>query len=323
MKFIVYDTGNVSLRVSNKEIVQQGNVIIYKYPWSLYSQPIMRKLCHFHLSPKFNGRIKLPLKSIWFGRIFREIEVGSIIVLSAHFYSLIDSDLADKLRRKYKCKIVFSFSDKYDYFKKNYKNFPSMEVIKDSYDAVITYNTIDSMNYDLIETRPQIPNYGIVRENSTLKSSDVFYVGQNKNRIDRIHDIYKKLEAADINCEFFVTNVPLEKQLKNSKIHYNEPISYCTVLQYIKNTKCILNIIQDHGAGITLRDFEALGNDKLMLTDNYPLANAPFYDQSQVIWIDDLPNRIKDIKKGYSKHNTAMDSYNFDNWYKWIENILV
>jgi hypothetical protein len=57
---------------------------------------------------------------------------------------------------------------------------------------------------------------------------------------------------------------------------------YLKVLQYVKKTKCILEILQKETESETLRVFEAIFFDKKLITSNKNIRNRGYYDPQKI-----------------------------------------
>ena len=319
MKFIYFNQKYYS---DVPEMIDDKIVTIPE-PWLIYNNSLFRKICHVWLSPRLNSCINIPLKSIWIHNIItklfdRKDEV--CIIVNAHFYPLFYGGLI-KHARKYFDRVffVFIFSDRINMFQKLYKGFPDIEKLKKEFDLVITYNVSDAKEYNLILDRPCFPKYNYKLEVRDEYSSDVFFVGKSKERLKKIYGIYDKCVEHGLNCSFFITDVPFEKQRLDTNIIFNVPISYEEVLLRSYNTKCILNIIQDGGAGVTLRDYETILLKKIELTDNTALEVTGLYDSKQIIWLDEFEDRWEDIVSGFQGTERLVQKFSQEEWYKWIE----
>lgn len=100
-------------------------------------------------------------------------------------------------------------------------------------------------------------------------------------------------------------------------------MDYKSVLSHIKQTKCIVNLIQKGSSGITMRDYEAIGNGKLMITNNELISKTELYDEKQIIWINELETQIDRIRKGYNPRHNIAQQYDEEHFYKWIQEISI
>lgn len=295
-------------------------------PWLIFKTWFFRGLCHVWLSSRLDNYFSLPLKKIWINAILsktfnRNDEV--CIIINAHFFPLFYGGIIECARKYFKdSKFVFVFSDKVKMFQFLYKHFPDIELLKQEFDLVVTYNTDDVDKYGLVLDRPCFPQYNYSLEKKDDYSSDVFFVGKCKDRLDKIYKIYDKCNQYGLKCSFFISEVPLDKQRLNTGIIFNKPISYEEVIIRSYNTNCILNIIQEGGSGVTLRDYETFILGKLALTDNKALEITGLYNPQQIIWLDEIDNRWRDIKRGFQGRNHFSKEFSQIEWFKWIKKQL-
>ena len=313
---------------SNKPSLESGGTVQFiPEPWLFYNNKALRFFCHVNLSPKYNSRINLPFRKLWVKNIINHVFDRSddvVIIINAHFYHLFYSDIKYYSEKKYRSvKFVFIFSDKIEYFKKNYRDFPDIDYLKKEFDKVITYNTEDAVNYGIQLDRPCFPNYSKTLDSIDIYTSDVFFVGANKGRLNKLLEIYEICQNAGLKCDFYITDVEKKDQKYDDKIVYNQKIDYSEVLEKAKRTKCILNIIQSGGAGVTLRDYETISFNKLALTNNTALKETGLYSKEQIIWLDEITNRLDDIRNGYKGSNNLRNEYSQSKWFEWLCTILM
>lgn len=309
--------------LGNKEL---GNNIIsvVDMPWRFHKS-VLSKVCHFHLSSSVNSRVRLPFKRIWYKGILKKLpqNVASCIVINAHLYSFGDKHLLSYVRDNYpKCKIVFLFSDKYDYYIRTYKRFPSIEELRNEYDLVLSYNSMDCQKYNIEMIRPLMPEYSLIRNDDAIEDSDILFVGQNKGRLNDLIHIYEICTSAGLKCEFYISGVAPEDQVYPERIVYNQWMPYSEVLKRVKKTKCVVDLQQKGSSGITMREYEAFGNDKCLLTDNYFLQNTEFYFEDQIIWYRDFEKNLSKIKNEFYRSPFFYEHYNESQWYIWLEERL-
>ena len=112
------------------------------------------------------------------------------------------------------------------------------------------------------------------------KQSDLYYVGYLKGREKTIGEIYNKMMQARINCDFCVVDPDTEKQtLPNTGlILKHKAVPYEDVLQHVKSSNCILEILQKGQNAQTARYFEAVIYNKKLLTNYHGITELPFYN---------------------------------------------
>lgn len=326
MHFIRY-TGQIKNKIDRHGYFQyKDNIVeVISAPWDRYNNVIMRNVCHAHLSSSLNSKIDIPFKNIWYDCILGKVDKQEklCLLVNAHLYTLVNENFISFLRAKYKnCYIVLYFSDTYKYFCKNYRGFPSMAFLKSKLDFVLTYNVVDAKQYDLKLMRPAFPNYLSVKDNYDIVESDFFFVGQNKGRLNDLIKIYETCKKRNLVCDFYITGVNPDDFKYPEIIHYNTTLTYEEVLERVKKTKCVVNIVQSNTQGITMRDYEALGNGKMLLTNNYYLESMDFFNPRQVVWIDNLENEIDKMFNNLPKETVDISSYNEEGFYIWLNGII-
>ena len=256
-----------------------------------------RFLFKIHHSEKINNLIKLPFKSIW-ARCLLDKKTKSLItgipfnrlcfVFSGkRFDYLYFSSIY--LRKKYPgCFIIYSLTDKAELYEKRYKFF-CLDKIKKHADFVMSFNILDCEKYSLVHSLPILYDYSFVKQDQK-NAYDVVFVGREKGRMEIIKNVFLKLKQHSFNLHFCVlsdndcfNNVGYEGiRFLNEYIDYNE------VLRIDASSKAILNLLQDGSDGLTLRDFEAIGMNKVLITNSSYIKKTPFYYEPKVIILDDL-----------------------------------
>lgn len=89
---------------------------------------------------------------------------------------------------------------------------------------------------------------------NTLKY-DVYFVGNDKGRAERIFSFQLKLEKVGGKCKFIV----LKDKTSQKKYPYRKrSIKYETNISFLLQTKSVLEIVQNNQSGLTVRCIEAL-----------------------------------------------------------------
>lgn len=291
---------------------------------------ILRKLFWMHMSTRLNKWISLPFKALWNplyfnkGFVFSQPKPTCFVFMGRDLYYLKDRNTFNYLRKRYNgCKLVLFFGDTVDSFKKDHPDF-DIRYILTHFDCFITTNKPDAQKYG-ISYFPTIIHKTIVDNDASLPESDVLFIGAAKNRLDKIHQLYERLQGLGLKCEFHITNVPTVQQ-KHPDIVYNKPMTYYEVLKYVQKTSCILEITQKDAYGFTLRTVEALLYNKKLLSDNPILKETPFYDERFVVYFSDVDeidatafNTIKNevpVEFGYN------NEYSLESFIQYIETAI-
>jgi len=116
-----------------------------------------------------------------------------------------------------------------------------------------------------------------------MPDSDVYFLGKAKNRLSEIIGAYKRLRSFGLKCDFHLVGVEKEQQVYKDDIQYISSIDYQTNLQHILHTKCLLEVMQQDGAGYTQRMCEAVALDKKIITNNSMIDKAPFFNDKFIL----------------------------------------
>ena len=256
---------------------------------------LLRFLYKLHNTPKIAKHIHLPFKGIW-NRWYLDKAVRKKLdradcvcfVFTGLQYQLDEVGFFDYLRKQYPhCRLLHVFGDKVALYENRSKTF-SMDAMKQRFDVVASYNEEDVKTYGLAQLPPTPHDYSIVEEDESIPSSDLIFVGREKGRLNELISIYEKCTAAGLVCDFHIVGVPEEKQKYQESISYNKKISYMELLTRTKRSRCVLNIIQDGVVGVTLRDYEAIGMNKLLMTNGKAVREVPGFCEDMLIDTDNL-----------------------------------
>ena len=84
----------------------------------------------------------------------------------------------------------------------------------------------------------------------------------------------------------------------------NEYISYEEYLEYVKKSRCIIDIYQVGQSGLTRRPLEALFYNKKLLTNNPWIVEFDFYQKSNIFLLQEL--NIAEIQKFMQQPSTLI-----------------
>ena len=186
---------------------------------------------------------------------------------------LLKYGFATLLKHQYpNCKIVFYIQDQV-----SVSGIP-IELLKDNSDLVIYYDKKDALKYDGLYYNVPYSAIDEFKVPSNKISSDVYFVGYAKDRYWDIIEAYEKLSSEGLICDFNIMGVPKENRLYEDDINYENVLSYEENLKKAGKARCILEIIQKGSQGNTLRTYEAIMLDKILLSNNQDLKESDLYD---------------------------------------------
>lgn len=146
---------------------------------------------------------------------------------------------------------------------------------------------------------------------------DVFFVGGDKGRIEKLVEIQRQFDRLGVYSYFHIT--PTGKCNKRYKEIYKKRIPYSKCLEYISKSKAILDYVSENQSGLTLRPLEALFFRKKLVTNDITIINRDFYRKENIFILDkdnleNLPDFLNSPYKPIGQD--IINKYDFDSWIK-------
>ena len=291
---------------------------------------LARLFYKLHTSETSNKLFSLPFKAVWAPSILdkktkkylKTVPPQDICFLfCSKSYGYRQLKTFRYLRKKYKnCKIVYLFNDTYRHYSRIYPTM-NLQSLASDFDCILTYNKKDADEYGFLLYPPKLRDYSQVKENAELAPCDLFFIGREKGRLDKILEVYSFCKEKGLACDFHIVGVDTDKQRFADEISYNKPMSYEQVLTHVKRAHAILNIVQEDAEGITLRDYEAIAMNKVLITNNPVLLASDFYTEEKVVRLEGIGCEWEKIKNADERTCwKGQDVYTVEKWYAWLEN---
>ena len=267
-----------------------------------FKNRLIKRAFEIHNSERMNRLVELPFKWIWYkvcmgGKYSKQDEL--YLVCYESFHMSYSRKFLKYVKRTYKkCKTVFLFSNPVCEY-----NMRRLMRIRDLYDEVFTFNREDAVNNGFIYCKEEgfvLPVLGPIEK----LTSDVFFVGSDKGRLGLLHSIYEYLSKNGVLCNFYIVGVPKEKQIYKG-IKYNQTISYEEVLENVKGSRCILEVLQNNQCYMSLRTAEAIQYHKKLLTTNLEIVDSDVYNPNIIQTV----NKAEDIDVNFIKREISADLY--------------
>lgn len=157
------------------------------------------------------------------------------------------------------------------------------------------------------------------KDTNTDTDIDFFFIGKDKNRINKIEKLEKQLTEAGYKTDFRVLRDNTSKR-KQSALYINKPINYKDVLSLIRHSKCIVELNQELQNGMTVRTLESFFLNKKLLTDNQYVVNS--YKSSNIMFLSsNIQKEELDrfMKTPFLSYSEICETYNFQHWIKGFE----
>lgn len=201
-----------------------------------------------------------------------------------------DENYLHYLKKKYKnIKLIFIFTNIVE--NSGVVRFSTIDFVKRHYDLIIMYDKGNALKHDLV-FYPTV--YSKIDIKEEKEACDLFYVGNVKERYELIMKVFEELHHSGYKCCFFLNGVPEELQKYKDIIHYNTPLSYREVIEYVQTAKCILDVCQLGANAVTLRCCEAVVYNKKLITNASNIQHEDFYNPQSIYILDS--NNIRGLK---------------------------
>ena len=146
--------------------------------------------------------------------------------------------------------------------------------------------------------------------------NDIFFIGEDKGRLDKIREIASILVSYNLTCNIKVKTD--QKNEKDKNIQYiDQMYPYEEVISNIQESKCILEICKTDQIGLSLRALEALFFKKKLITNNQEISQYDFYNKNNIfiIGVDDI-NQIVEFVNGLFEpvDSSILKKYSIDSW---------
>ena len=236
---------------------------------------LSNSLFFLHWSKKVNRLCNLPWKRIWFsGMCIHKFDVWKpcCYVFFGGKYITEASELRAYIHRlnpQNKCLIYCG-----DLISKKHWD---IDKVKACCDKIVTYDPDEAKHYGI-----ECYNAPIYGKDATTTMPDefqydVFFLGFAKDRLHMIREVYRRLKEGGLRCHFIVCGVPNAEQITDG-IHYTAPIPYRENIEYVKKSKCILEIMQGGSNTSTLRCNEALIYKRKLLTNYIGIRQQSYFN---------------------------------------------
>lgn len=159
---------------------------------------------------------------------------------------------------------------------------------KEIFDLVYTVDKDDAEKYNF---RLWMTPYS---ENSDMKKiqseKDLFFCGVTKGRTDILVQILEAAKENDIECNMRIKCEENEKEILNNYAGMielmNDYESYDELLKKTLHSNCVLEIVQEGQAALTLRPYESVVYNRKLLTNNRSILSFPYYNPAYMQYFE-------------------------------------
>jgi hypothetical protein len=218
------------------------------------------------------------------------------LIFSEDYFLRIDREVFRKLCEEFKIKSVLYVNDPIR-CRMNLKR-DKLTSNKKKVDLIITTDREDARRYG-IAFSPLF--YSKVFDNKTNKVEyDICFIGRDKGRGKLINKIKNEAEKNGLIAKFFLKDADVESM-------HDIWVRYEDVLNIVRKSNCLLEVLQENQSGISLRTMEAVMFNKKLITNNKDIVNYPFYDKRYI----QVFTKIEDLDFNFIKERIEV-SYNYN-----------
>lgn len=264
---------------------------------------LKEKIAKVIFSNKINKHIKVPFKQIWYSDVKRYIKAN--VKNKKNFFLLIydhnvwggEESFIYYIKKIYpNIKIGYIFTNIISKSAAKEKGY--VERLSEWYDVVFAFDPEDAKVYNFAYS-PLIYDPEIKIDKTISSENSVFYIGQAKDRLPILINVYEKLNKLKIKTNFHIVGVADSDKKYSNSIIYNRYIPYSQALTYINESTCLLDVIQGESTGLTIKVCEAIVHNKKLITTNENIKEYPFYDARFIKII----KKADEIDYGFFKEN--------------------
>lgn len=117
---------------------------------------------------------------------------------------------------------------------------------------------------------------------------EVTFFGADKGRLKLLLKCAEFFDKNNIDYLMSIVGVDYPSQYKQDKIIYNSPMPYSKMIEMISEVDCLLDVVIDNQAGLSLRAMEAVCYNKKLITNNRKIFEFPFYNQEYMLFFDEI-----------------------------------
>ncbi|MEC5394901.1 hypothetical protein [Bergeyella sp. RCAD1439] len=202
------------------------------------------------------------------------------------------------------------------------KRFPMVKLYVKYFDRFFVFDKedLDGGKYSLLTNF--YFDYPILKERIEIIPNSVYFVGNYfENRKSILEKIGEKVSKQGMNSRITVLLSPpnYDKEGSSSYVNYVKgEISFEENIKRVLESEILVDIVNTVHKGLSFRVFEALGNDKKLITNNTTIKEYDFYNPNNIFVIENenLEGLEAFLKTDYIIDEKIKEKYAFSNWIK-------
>ena len=256
---------------------------------------ILLRMASIHYSPRLNKRIKMPFKRIWYRYfckcIFPKKEAKILVIIYDWNILGCNESFLKYLKKHFKnLSLVYVFTNIIQITNATKTNF--VPRLKLYYDLVYSFEEKDAIENGFYHTQL------VYSKNDTIAApvrKEVFFAGKAKDRLQMLLGEYHRFKELGFSCNFHIIDVDDNEIVPLEGVEYNRRIGYKQVIQETSESMCVVEIPQKNSTEWTIKLCEAIYYNKIFITTNKRILDAPFYDKRYMFYVE----RPEDISAAF------------------------
>lgn len=165
--------------------------------------------------------------------------------------------------------------------------------IEDLYDGVVTITPEECVKYGwYYHEAPFWPCTLSFDPETVPIKYDIFFIGQDKGRLNFLAEIADSLASMGVSCNFKILGAN-ERINRPGLFYLDSPQSYEATIRDSLQARCILDLPAPGVTYTTSRPLEAIAYGRLLLTTNRNITQQTWYDPDSM-FVFEKPNDIKE-----------------------------
>lgn len=203
------------------------------------------------------------------------------------------------------------------FFFDSLKKMPRQRNVINYFDKIYSYEPVDCEYNNFLFLTNFIP---VEAYRSKEFKYYVFNISSLDHRLETLKNVAKYLKEKNISFHFRLVNNRL-KSLENFTI-CPKRIDVKSIYPLFKDAKILVDINRDDQRGLSFRPFEALGNEKKLITNNPEIRNYDFYNPQNIFVFDENNIQIPDEFFQTEYISVPVEIYEKYSLRTWVKKVL-
>lgn len=269
---------NQTINAILSDLINDKRADIYKIFPQMRNR-ILKLFRTIHCSVKANNILPFPFREIWHNALDdiqwkKDVEYY-IVFISIGTFSKLPMTLWSKLKKKYNIHYVMYFWNLVKDMNTSPYVFKCLSTFE--FDYIFTFDFDDAAKYNYIYYPTP---YSMLSDNycNEITNDICLVAGNYGGKLKTLHRLYNYFKKSNVKMLFRIVGVSSKEQKYSNEIIYNKMIGYNEVVEEVKKSNCILEVLATEQTGASLRYYEAICYNKKLLTNNKDVVNLPLYD---------------------------------------------